>query len=52
VSALHGTEVRVMTAIPINAVTEPYIRLRAIKASGEEAAGRFRCRYRPALRHH
>jgi uridylate kinase len=31
VAARGGPEVRVMTAIPINTVAEPYIRLRAIK---------------------
>jgi uridylate kinase len=31
VAARGGPQVRVMTAIPINAVAEPYIRLRAIK---------------------
>jgi uridylate kinase len=31
VAARGGPEVRVMTALPINAVAEPYIRLRAIK---------------------
>src|ERR687885_1970402 len=31
VAARGGPEVRVMTAIPISAVAEPYIRLRAIK---------------------
>ena len=31
IAARGGPEVRVMTAIPINAVAEPYIRLRAVK---------------------
>ncbi len=45
-------DVRLMTALPMHSMAEPFIRLKALSHLERDQLVLLACRYRPALRHH